>query len=43
VIRGVTPTEFQRSTYPAQFHKQLDVIHEGVSTGIPIPRCIEDK
>ncbi|MDC7786705.1 glycosyltransferase family 4 protein [Rhodoplanes sp. TEM] len=29
---GLSPTEWQRSTYPAQFHDKIRVVHEGVDT-----------
>jgi glycosyltransferase involved in cell wall biosynthesis len=32
VERGQTPTEFQRSTYPQRYRKDITVLHEGVDT-----------
>lgn len=29
---SVSPTHWQKSTYPARFHKQIEVIHEGIET-----------
>lgn len=29
---GLTPTEWQRSTFPLEFRKRINVIHEGVDT-----------
>jgi glycosyltransferase involved in cell wall biosynthesis len=39
---GVSPTAWQRSTYPREFHNKIHVIHEGVDTDIakPAPEAI---
>ncbi|RAI45002.1 glycosyl transferase family 1 [Rhodoplanes roseus] len=29
---GLSPTHWQRSTYPAQFHEKIRVVHDGVDT-----------
>ncbi len=34
---GQTPTEWQRSTYPALYQPKLNVIHEGIDTQIAVP------
>jgi glycosyltransferase involved in cell wall biosynthesis len=34
---GVSPTAWQRSTYPREFHDRIRVIHEGVDTDIAKP------
>lgn len=34
---GVSPTEWQASTYPPPLRKMLDVIHDGVNTEVMIP------
>jgi glycosyltransferase involved in cell wall biosynthesis len=34
---GVAPTVWQRSTYPAEFHQKISVIHEGVDTDTARP------
>jgi glycosyltransferase involved in cell wall biosynthesis len=33
----VTPTEFQRSTYPELFHSRFSVIHDGIDTATAAP------
>jgi glycosyltransferase involved in cell wall biosynthesis len=35
--RALSPTEWQRSTFPSHFHSKIDVIHEGVDTNIARP------
>ena len=37
VDRGLTATEFQRSTYPECYRRRLSVIHEGVDTALHQP------
>jgi glycosyltransferase involved in cell wall biosynthesis len=34
---GLSPTEWQASTYPAPLRRMLDVIHDGVNTEVMIP------
>ena len=34
---AVTPTEFQRSTFPAWFQRRLEVIHDGIDTAAAAP------
>jgi len=34
---GVSPTAWQRSTYPAQYHSKIETIHEGVDTAVVGP------
>jgi glycosyltransferase involved in cell wall biosynthesis len=34
---GVSPTAWQRSTYPQEFHNKIHIIHEGVDTDIAKP------
>lgn len=34
---GISPTQWQRSRYPAEFRDKIEVIHEGVDTGIVRP------
>jgi glycosyltransferase involved in cell wall biosynthesis len=34
---GVSPTEFQRSTYPSPFRERIRVIHDGVDTASIVP------
>jgi glycosyltransferase involved in cell wall biosynthesis len=34
---GVSPTEWQRSTYPVQYQDKISVIHEGVDTDLVRP------
>ena len=29
---GISPTAWQRSTYPSEFHSKIEVIHEGIDT-----------
>lgn len=35
--RALSPTEWQRLTFPSQFHGKIDVIHEGVDTDLAKP------
>jgi glycosyltransferase involved in cell wall biosynthesis len=35
--RGVSPTNWQRSTYPQEFHDKISVIHEGIDTTVAKP------
>jgi glycosyltransferase involved in cell wall biosynthesis len=35
--QGVSPTKWQRSTYPQEFHDKITVIHEGVDTAVAKP------
>jgi glycosyltransferase involved in cell wall biosynthesis len=35
--QAISPTEWQRSTFPAQFHHGIDVLHEGVDTDLARP------
>jgi len=35
--RALTPTEWQKSVHPSLFHPQIDVIHEGIDTGLMTP------
>jgi glycosyltransferase involved in cell wall biosynthesis len=35
--RGISPTRWQHSTFPAQFRAKIDVIHEGVDVDIVKP------
>lgn len=35
--QGVSPTEWQRSTYPEQFQQKISVIHEGVDVDVVKP------
>jgi glycosyltransferase involved in cell wall biosynthesis len=37
VDRGVSPTRFQRDTYPRPYRRRIDVIHEGVDTDLVRP------
>jgi glycosyltransferase involved in cell wall biosynthesis len=39
---GMSPTAWQRSTYPHEFHDRIRVIHEGVDTSIakPEPKAV---
>lgn len=34
---GQTPTEWQRSHYPAHYQRRISVVHEGIDTGIVKP------
>jgi len=34
---GLSPTAWQRSTYPAEFHPKISVIHEGVDVDVARP------
>jgi glycosyltransferase involved in cell wall biosynthesis len=34
---GVSPTQWQRSTYPLEFHNKIAVIHEGVDVDVARP------
>src|SRR5262249_19321788 len=34
---GITPTQWQLSTYPARHHHRMSVIHEGVDTDVSRP------
>jgi glycosyltransferase involved in cell wall biosynthesis len=34
---GVSPTQWQRSTYPSEFHDKITVIHEGVDVDVAKP------
>jgi glycosyltransferase involved in cell wall biosynthesis len=36
---GLSPTEWQASTYPAPLRKMLDVIHDGVNPEVMIPKA----
>jgi glycosyltransferase involved in cell wall biosynthesis len=42
--RALSPTEWQRSTFPSHFQSKIDVIHEGVDTDVarPDPEAIFD-
>ncbi|KAA5606153.1 glycosyltransferase [Roseospira marina] len=35
--RALTPTAWQKSVHPPLFHPRIDVIHEGVDTGVMTP------
>ncbi len=35
--RGVSPTRWQQSTFPPQFHDKIEVIHEGVDVDVVKP------
>lgn len=42
--RGLSPTLYQRSTFPALFQQKIDVIHDGIDTRVATPNsqaCIE--
>jgi len=34
---GISPTAWQRSLYPVEFHSKLRLIHEGINTDIAVP------
>ncbi len=35
--QGLSPTKWQKSRYPAELHSKIDVIHEGIDTGLVKP------
>jgi glycosyltransferase involved in cell wall biosynthesis len=35
--RGISPTQWQRSTVPCAYRERIDVIHDGIDTGVVIP------
>jgi glycosyltransferase involved in cell wall biosynthesis len=35
--RGITPTKWQRSVHPPVFHPKIEVIHDGIDTGVVKP------
>jgi len=37
---GVSPTHWQRSTYPVEFQSKIQVIHEGIDTGRVAPSAL---
>jgi glycosyltransferase involved in cell wall biosynthesis len=38
---GVTPTQWQLSTHPKEFHSKINVIHDGVDTAVVKPMGVE--
>jgi glycosyltransferase involved in cell wall biosynthesis len=34
---GVSPTHWQKSLHPREFHSKISVIHEGINTGLVVP------
>ncbi len=35
--RGLSPTNWQRSTYPEHYRQRIDVIHDGINTAVACP------
>lgn len=35
--QGISPTQWQKSTYPIEFQQKIDVIHEGIDTSLVKP------
>ena len=35
---GLSPTEFQASTFPPEFRERISVIHDGIHTDVVVPR-----
>lgn len=40
---GISPTVWQRSQFPAEFHKKISVIHDGVDTNYFSPRPVTSR
>lgn len=36
-VRGISPTQWQASTFPSQFRNKIDVIHDGIDTDTLVP------
>lgn len=34
---GITPTQWQKDQFPKEFHSKINVIHDGVDTGLFVP------
>ncbi len=41
--RGWTPTQYQRDFFPAEFHSKIDVIFDGIDTGIYYRRLNRER